>query len=64
MKPGPSRNSSFIAKMVLLFALLFFAQPDRKEGLIAYLNQVVSGFSPTGAGQPAVAPQPTAQIRP
>jgi hypothetical protein len=64
MKSAPTKDSSFLAKMVLLFALVFLAHPERKRGLETYVNRVIAGFQAQNSRVATPAVSPTAQIQP
>lgn len=47
MKARTYSDSSFLAKMVLLLALVFLGQPAKRKGLESYLKSFISKDSAT-----------------
>lgn len=50
MKLSIQNETSFSAKMVLLFALVFLAMPERRKGLELYVKAIFKSDS-SGIGQ-------------
>jgi hypothetical protein len=63
MKARTYSDSSFFAKMVLLFALVFLGHPTQRKGIELYLNSFLSGDSATMGNIPAVKIATSANIQ-
>lgn len=64
MKDKSMTDSSFFAKMLLLFALVFFGHPQKRKGLEAYIRTFANYHDSNTVGQIPTVKIATNQVLP
>jgi|GEM_PF-3584090 len=64
MKARPYSDSSFFAKMVLLFALVFMGHPQKRKGLETFVKNFFLRDSISAVGQVPAAKIATSRVLP
>jgi small basic protein len=62
MKARTYTDSSFFAKMVLLFALVYLGHPEKRKGLDSYMKSIFSKDTNTFGQIPSAKVAPTTHL--